>query len=112
MRDNICADQIRKISSEETGGLRIEYTKERIKNKLHLRVHTFNRSTIPFSIQVLKKSMSSLQFSRTYLTFKHKIKGHITLKSDKKDASQELSTVCTHKLARIYSNLIIMLNWQ
>lgn len=32
MQDNIYADQIRKISSEETGGFRIEYTTERIKN--------------------------------------------------------------------------------
>lgn len=29
---------------------------------------TFNRSIIPFSTHVLKKSISSLQFSRTYFT--------------------------------------------
>lgn len=34
-----------------------------------LKTHTLNRLMIPFSIQVLKNSMSSLQLSRIYCTF-------------------------------------------
>lgn len=45
-------------------------TKLKRQNVKFAEIHTVSLLMIPFSIQVLKKSISSLQFSNTYCTFK------------------------------------------